>query len=602
MALPGPSHSPSREEWSDADFDIPDGQPLHTHSDKADNDEEDWDVEMDFGKTGGAKISATPLATADIRHASPRNDTSRIFKIRPPLPNDGTFDNVDDEDEGLSTIKASAFPKDIFKPISPSPPVDDDVESDFALPSDLTRLSLAPLSLNHRASKSSLEWGDKEHTSSSQSSDAYSTLGFADASSSSNSVSSASLPNSEADKGGDDDDDDDSELEGLILPSSLFESSRGGKQLTKILEMKKRTQIVDDRVKVVTPDPEDDFEMGLVIDDDGDLNPSRLVTTQHQSQRQSQRGPLSRSYSMPPRPNLSSSLRPKAERSKSSNHPPPSVRQLNKLRLSPSPPLCSVTCSQAYPVPSVPSSTSPISFLSSKPGSLRGQKSHSGLKPPQSSNQRRLTRKASLCSLLETSNAQASGSSPGPLDSSIKFPRYDAPTAASKAKSHKNLSSSRAHGHEYIVPPTRPSTPSSSAALRLTMPASSRLKSRPSLSSVFTTISVTSNTRSASPLPPRPSSSTSSKHRATHPMNPPPSVPKILRRPKRQRTYGDGTELDAIEDLPTDGEKEGQYRVQPKSHGNRIPGGSYSKPLDKSTVRRKGKRESSIGMSTCLRR
>ena len=85
------------------------------------------------------------------------------------------------------------------------------------------------------------------------------------------------------------------------------------------------------------------------------------------------------------------------------------------------------------------------------------------------------------------------------------------------------------------------------------------------------------------------------------------SAAKVLRKPKRQRTFGDGTELDGFEDLPLDREKEGQYRVQPKNTVNRVPGASYSKAvisgadaLGAGTLRRKGKRElsgSSLGMS-----
>ena len=86
---------------------------------------------------------------------------------------------------------------------------------------------------------------------------------------------------------------------------------------------------------------------------------------------------------------------------------------------------------------------------------------------------------------------------------------------------------------------------------------------------------------------------------ARTPSNPQPAAPKVLRRPKRQRMYGDGTELDGIDDLPTDREKEGRYRVQPKGFGNRIPGGSYPwKSAEKGTIRKNGKREAngSIGM------
>ncbi len=76
-------------------------------------------------------------------------------------------------------------------------------------------------------------------------------------------------------------------------------------------------------------------------------------------------------------------------------------------------------------------------------------------------------------------------------------------------------------------------------------------------------------------------------------------APKILRRPKRPKTYGDGTELDSIEDLPTDRDKEVRYRIQPKGFSNRIPGAAFpsrvgdkDKSTDKGTMRKKSnKRE-----------
>jgi hypothetical protein len=88
-------------------------------------------------------------------------------------------------------------------------------------------------------------------------------------------------------------------------------------------------------------------------------------------------------------------------------------------------------------------------------------------------------------------------------------------------------------------------------------------------------------------------------------------VPKLLRRPKRHRTYGDGTELDGIEDLPTNREKEVRYRVQPKGFGNRIPGATYppnagdrltaiDKLPGKGTIRKKEKREGSISNGTFI--
>ncbi|KAJ6519697.1 hypothetical protein C8R45DRAFT_1048505 [Mycena sanguinolenta] len=552
--VPAPSLHHAREEWSDADFDLPDGQPIHAVTDR-DDEIEDWDAEMDLAK---------PPRSAPIDLVASAPASSQMFVIRPPQP---LSELDDDDDEGVSTIKVAMLPKPVpLQSIQSS--IDEDFEDAFSLPSDLTQLSLAPLSLNHRVSKTSLEWGDKDQTSSSQSSDAYSSLGFADASPSSNSTSSVELPGTEDE----DDDDDDDELEGLVIPVGIFESGKGARHLTKLLEMKKTAPVLDDNVRVSRPE-EDDFETGLVIDDDFELSPSRLLTNQ---QLQSQRIFNIRSNSMPSSQRLSS-LRPssrlKQERAKS-----PIVFR---------PP----TRTQTSAPPPAPSS----SFLSPKPGNLRGQKSHSGLKPPTPpAATRKLTRKASLSSLMEASSNQASGS--GSVSAGSHKAGYEEPTAASRAKTFKN--------REFKVPPTRPSTPSSNpAALRLTMPTASRSKSRPTLSAVFHGPSSASGAhspslfRSMSPIPPRPLSHLSTRPSSQPVPSPPrPTAPRVLRRPKRQRLYGDGTELDGFDDLPTDRDKESQYRVQPKGYGNRVPGGSYPSKSEKGTVRRK-RRDGSEGSS-----
>ncbi|KAJ7125707.1 hypothetical protein C8R43DRAFT_716966 [Mycena crocata] len=553
-AVPAPSNQLAREEWSDADFDLPDGQPIHAVTDR-DDDNEDWDVEMDLGETG----RSGPIAQATSAPAA-----SQMFIIRPSqtLP-----DIDDDDDEGVSTIKVAVFPK-VAPMKAPQSPIDEDFEDGFSLPADLTQLSLAPLSLNHRVSKTSLEWGDKDQTSSSQSSDAYSSLGFADASPSSNSTSSVSLPATEDE---DDDDDDDDELEGLVIPLGIFESGKGARHLTKLLEMKKKAQVTDNHLRISQPNPEDDFETGLIIDDDFELSPSRLLTNQ---QLQSQRIFNIRSNSLPAQRSLSSSLRPssrlKPDRAKS----PVTTRPPSRPSTLPPP--------------------APSSFLSPKPGNLRGQKSHSGLKPPTPpSTTRKLTRKASLSSLMETSSNQASGS--GSVSAGTSKAGYEEPTAASRAKTFKN--------REFKVPPTRPSTPSANpAALRLTMPTASRSKSRPALSAVFNGPSSASGSqsplfRSMSPIPPRPLSHLSARPPPQPAPAPPrPAAPRVLRRPKRQRMFGDGTELDGIDDLPTDRDKESRFRVQPKGYGNRVPGGSYPSKSEKGTMRRK-RRDGSEGGS-----
>ncbi|KAA1468263.1 hypothetical protein DENSPDRAFT_833506 [Dentipellis sp. KUC8613] len=585
-AVPAPTITLSQEEWPDADFDLPEGEPLHAPDAESDKeDEEDWDIQMGLGRPGGAKARAVVAGMA-ARSELTRKESSQMFTIRPPLP---STDEDDEDDEGVSTIKVAA----LLKPSTEAKPpvtIDEDFEDAFALPSDLTQLSLRPLSLHHQSSKNSLEWGENQ-TSSSQSSDTYSNLGLADGPSSSSASTSASQPDTETDEEEDEDDD----LEGLVIPSGLFTSRSSGKHLARLLEKKKKTPVVQEGVKVASPDPEDNYEVGLVIDDDADFSPSRLLQNAH---HQHARRPAMdyRSTSMPTR---SLSVRPpsrlKIDRAKSPINPPPSsARQLQRLKLSPSPPPRGTpTRSQSALVSAPPSSNS--SFLAAKPGSLRGQKSHTGLKPPTPpSSQRKLPRKASLSSLMEASTSHASGSGSASQVAAPNASRYEAPTAASRAKSHTN-STSRMHGLEYNVPPTRPSTPSSNpAALRLTMPtSSSRMKSRTHISAVFPSSSQQSGgSRATSPIPTRPPSSLSLRsQRSKQPVPGPSSAtsgPKVLRKPKRQRTYGDGTELDGFDDLPTDRDKESHFRVQPKGYGNRVPGAMYpSKDVGKGTMRKR---------------
>ncbi|KAK0191323.1 hypothetical protein F5146DRAFT_1048153 [Armillaria mellea] len=552
--IPAPTAAAAQEEWPDADFDLPEGQSIHTVSK---DEDDDWDLEMDLGPTGGAQIHC-PFPS----HPDPSGTSTQMRIIR-PLSSLQDFDDDFDDDEGASTIKFTALPKP--KPVVP--PDDDDFEDAYSLPSGVTRLSLAPLTLNHRASKTSLEWGDRDQTTSSQSSDAYSTLGFADTSPSSNSTSSVSTPGTETEE----DDDDEGDLEGLIIPADL-----GRRHFTSILNKKKAAVMMDNQVKVASPDPDDDFEMGLVIDDNVDFSPSRLLKPKCSPLLRSAN--RSSSLSIQKVPRLPSRVnRPKSP----ANHPPvSSARQLQKLRLSPSPP--SPARSQAFE-PFSPNLSSSSSSLSVKSGRLRGQKSHTSLAPATAASTRRLARKASLSSLME-SGAQASTSS----SPARKGARYGESTAASRAKSHKVSTSQY---QDYEVPPTRPSTPSSStAALRLTIPTIGRLKSRPALSALFRSSSPRAQspfrTASPAPTPVRPPSNLSKSTRAI----PPQSVPRVLRKPKRQCIYGDGTELDAIADLPTDRDKESHFRVQPKGYGNRIPAASFSpsKLADKSAIRKRG--------------
>ncbi|KAF8140374.1 hypothetical protein EV363DRAFT_1393284 [Boletus edulis] len=557
---------PPREEWPDADFVLPDGdhiRSLDVESDKDDDDDDldlDWDVEMHFGSTGAAKAKAV------VSSLAARTDFARLTS-----PAMFTYD------EGVSTIKVAQLASTL-KAVAKPPPIDEDFESAFALPSDLTQLSLAPLPLSHRSSKNSLEWGDRDQTSSSQSSDAYSSLGFADGSSS-NSVSSLSLPDTEESEC----DDDESELDGLVVPSGLFESGHSGKHLKKILESKKKAPAPDQRAKVASPDPEDDFEMGLVIQDDDDFSPSRLI-----SAKQTQKF-AKRCKSAPARPLIPTRppSRMRADRAKSPINPPiSSARQLQRIKLSSSPPPRQPPPTRAQTYMEALSAAPPLptnSFLSPKPGSLRGQKSHSGLKPPTppSTQRKALTRKASLSSLLEASSPkhQALG----------QLPQQDYPTSLHATK------------HLLLLRVQNPTQVRQAAFTRSNLSCHQLARQHPrlpyppySLVLLLSTFSHNPHIVPPRPVPPRPPSTASLRSRTSPPI-PSSSAPKLLRRPKRQRTYGDGTELDAFEDLPTDRDKEVKFRIQPKatSRGGvtNPKSSSTEKDTDKGTLRKKGRIE-----------
>ena len=567
--IPAPSRVFPQEEWADTDFDLPEGVPLNTQSDaESDSEMEDWDVELNLGKTGGAKVSFSSTSLASVSSRS-----SGMMTIKAPLPSSSDEDDFDDE--GASTIKLSHMP--LIRPKTPPRIQEEDIEKAFDLPSDLTQLSLRPLELRHRQSKSSLEWGDKDHTGSSTSSDAYSTFGFGNsASPSSNSTSAPSIGELETD----DDDDDEAELEGIVFPTGIFDSRNGGRQLAKILEDKKRLPLVNERAKPTRME-EDDFEIGLIIDDDFDLSPSRLPSNRHQASQEKK--PFGRSKSAPAARPTVTPFRPSSRLAATKDRPkspiPSTSTGVSRVRplvlsqpTSTRPTLTRKSTMQTLSVapPSAFCVQSPIS------SSLRAQKSHQVLKPP--SPRSTMARKASLSSLIDTAAAAAMPPAP-----SLQSPTsYAAPTAASRARSHAIQAQFSTQSSYYPVPPTRPTTPSTStAALRLTMPtSSSRAKIRPAISSVFSGIGPSKDKEGRLSPSSRPSSTVSSGSSRSPPHSPPlPTGPKILKRPKKARTYGDGTELDGIEDLPTDRDREIRYRVTPKAVG--APRLGNSKPTEK---------------------
>ncbi|KIY71781.1 hypothetical protein CYLTODRAFT_486897 [Cylindrobasidium torrendii FP15055 ss-10] len=539
-----------REEWPDADFDIPEGHSIHegiSRQGSEEPEEEDWDLELRSGQAAGSHTSM---------RAELHNRLNRSI---------ATVLEGEDGEEGSSTAEPDLSQRTI------RPPTSEDFEEGFSLPEDLKQLSLAPqLPLSHQSSKNSLEWEDTDHTVSSQSSDAYSTLGLADTLSLTSSTSSWSCPPTDKE-----DSDDDLDMDGVVLPGSIFDSLRGSRHLTAMLA-NKRQSISDDAVKIASPD--DDLEMGLVIDDDTDFSPARLrIKTQ----------PHIRTQSMPAQRHASTALRSPSrlrhDRNGSSNSNPPrsSARQLQKATVPTTPPRPTrAQTAQGIRRPSYPSPTS-ATFLP-KPGSLRISNSQP-VSPPTSPT-RKVSRKASMSALDLTamlSGSEASSSEAGPSK-----PRYETSTASSRSRSgHRSFGRVM---HDWVVPPTRPSTPNTNtAALRLTLPTAGRFKSRPALASIFGPSSPPSSPpRAMSPTPiSRPSSRLARLMRpsAAPLLGSPP--PRVLRKPKRTCSYGDGTELDDIDDLPTDCEQEKYFRVQPKGYGNRIPGGSYA--AKQGTIRRK---------------
>ncbi|KAH7104614.1 hypothetical protein BKA62DRAFT_767674 [Auriculariales sp. MPI-PUGE-AT-0066] len=614
-AVPAPSITLHREEWTDDDFDIPEGHPITTSDADSDKDE-DWDAEMNLGQTGGARVDfgmpAAPQTSSltlgaksgFIPFAALAATVSAPLPCAPPSQR--ISDDELDEDEGVSTIKLSYGPTVVGSPRTPQRlsqslmEHDDDLEDDFALPSDLSQLSLRPLEPHH-PSKAILEWGDKEHTSSTYSSDAYSNLGLGIGASPSSFGTSASQPETETE-----DDDDEGILDGLVVPAGLFETGKGGKELARLIELRKNMPVVDERVRIASPE-EDDFELGLLIEDDVDLSPSRLLNTQKkQSTLTRPKNVPVRAAARPPsrlRNELGTQHNARAQiidistrrntRSPTFGRPRPPSRGQNST------PPVSLKRSEAQLVAASSSHHMPRSHTSV---GLRSQKSHGMLNPPPGPPRASLARKASLSTLLdrntEPSNAASSSGAIATRGGHLAAPplpksassmalnhRYDNSTAASRARTQPVYfqTSSRIHSPEFRVPPTRPSTPSSNpAALRLTMPtASSRLKSRPSVSSTFSPTTPNSaagpSTTPQSATSPRGSTLSlphgSPPSAAKRPLRAQPSlgVARPLRKPKRAKVYGDGTELDKFEDLPTDREKERKYRVPPKSATALLP-------------------------------
>jgi hypothetical protein len=183
-----------------------------------------------------------------------------------------------------------------------------------------------------------------------------------------------------------------------------------------------------------------------------------------------------------------------------------------------------------------------------------------------------LTRKASLPVLMQDdlTTSTSSDHRPGTPSSSTQAAslansRFAAPTAASLARQrdvHAVGTSPTDPNRRAATPTTLLPVASGSAGptthpfgTRLTMPtSSSRQKTRPLISSGLFSTGSGGGQESTSGSNVNAAAARRSKSGAVVSDN-------VLKRPKKRRDYGDGTELDGLEDLRVDREKEAKFRV-----------------------------------------
>ncbi|CAE6476486.1 unnamed protein product [Rhizoctonia solani] len=679
---PAPSFVITRtEEWPDADFDLPDDQESFAVDDGGDEaaesgsrikgrpslsgagavaklggapvEDEDWDAEFEDAPIKTATVSSANSSTSNFAGKVTRLGSIEPRKVkenvedwsddgdlelpepshtnftlaRAPLPQPNAPETEDAGD--VSTIKITKLNFPSVTKASLKPVEDEDFEADFALPAEMSNLSLRILtpqtsSLSLRKASTMVEgngpWGDL-NTSTSTYSDTSSLLSMypPDASPSASSASQLGTETDPSDADFAIYEDEEEAFDGLILPEGI-----AGKLLAKYLETKK--QIVPAKIAAENDakgsltsqsrraNEVEDFETGLVIGDE-DISISRLRQRRmaNPSEYRSKSVPLPRTASGGYRPTASSRLRPESVAevlssaakvptiSRSRSPSTTSQRSLSRKdsrsslvsptnfsSLRPSSVRAS-SSSHASPstanLLSIPGSSS-ISGIAPRAAPLKHQKSLGRLQlsstssPTASTLGQKLGRKASLASLAGDPSGPPSSAS----TLSVRSTGFNAPTASSKARRRPESREEADKKKTPVVPPTRPTTPSANpVALRLTMPtSSSRQKIRPSISNIFPSpVTAAPNDRATSPQPnPRrtPTSPGRVRTRSGTSNGGTPSssissmasatAPKVMRKPKRMQAFSDGTELDAFDDLPEDTEKERKYRVQPTGRGN----------------------------------
>lgn len=229
-----PYTSSSREDWADADFDFPDGDAIIIGNADSETSSGNWEFDAQDEAASTIKASRAQLNSETC---------DDIPTLRPRKPAD---------------------PRIVM--------AEENFEGDFSLPPGLSQLSLPPLS--HRVSRASLDWSDKDQSTTSStasvSSDTFTTLG------SSQYLSPSPSPHTTP--GSCLDSSNEIDFDGLVLPSNIFDSSNANMQLTRILKSKKSVPAAVPRSGDTRNEDklELDYESGLIINDDLDFSPGRL--------------------------------------------------------------------------------------------------------------------------------------------------------------------------------------------------------------------------------------------------------------------------------------------------------------------------------------
>ena len=565
--------------------------------------EQSWEADVgldDFEKAFGEEEDRS--ATLKLKGGLHDLGGKRLSSSRKEFAGaDALDDFMDLDDEDQATLKAGATIKALLPPPRNRKPaatpshesatLEDELEADFALPLNLTNLTLAtqPASRPRRtgprdsiaSTVNSESWGSPSTSASGKkygwgSEDSPSGKRFSETSATSVSDGFAENYGMEKDELNAEEDLED----GLEFEPTFFSASRT-KELNSILDRKRRPEYAP------APSPpgdikraaDDSFEDGLVLDDPGiELSRHRLRA---QKRTRDRNPPLTLRKGQPQKSVVKE--REKAwekqrEQGWGRNTPVPpphgSIRERTQSGLGGlgalglalrSHSISTVVRDSSRPSdvgvsgrekeamrsrsghllnmgpPPVPASSTPSQPPTPSASRLRHQKSHFHLAaPPQSPS---LTRKQSLASLQDAIAQSGSVSSMG-----SHFEQFGLPPMPSL--NHASLGAKDRDRYH-------------SSTSRLTMPtSSSRAKIRPPVSSIFPKADLlTSTTLTTSSIPhPFPPHSTMSLRNRMH--STPTSSPSTSSSPtyamtmnmssSRRKLYGDGSELDGIDDLRVD--------------------------------------------------